>query len=300
MEMTLDHLLSSIHKIAVLPPEERIAKLRGDYWIGYGRAEQALKRLEDLLGCPKRLRMPNMLLIGPTNNGKTMIVEKFRRQHLPYESEDGNHEIIPVLMMQMPSDPTIQRFYSAITAALGSPITHYPSTARSETIAIKLLKTTQTKMLIIDEIHNLLAGNTSKQREFLNVLRFLGNELQVSIVGVGIKDAYLAIRSDAQLENRFEPLALPLWNNDHEFMRLLASFQKILPLQKPSDLLDSDIRTFILRRSEGTIGEIASLLIQATCVAVRTGEECIDIKILEQTDYRSPTERRRLYESMLY
>jgi hypothetical protein len=298
--MILHHLLPSMHEIAMFPPEERIAKLRGDYWIGYGRAEQALKRLEDLLSHPKRLRMPNMLLIGPTNNGKTMIVERFRRQHLPYESEDGNHEIVPVLVVQMPSDPTIQRFYSAITVALGSPVTHYPSTARSETMALKLLKITQTKILIIDEIHNLLAGSTSKQREFLNVLRFLGNELQVPIVGVGIKDAYLAIRSDAQLENRFEPLALPLWNNDQEFMRLLASFQKILPLQRSSDLLDLDIRTLILMRSEGTIGEIASLLIQATCVAVRSGKECIDIKILEQTDYRSPTERRRLYESMLY
>ena len=58
------------------------------------------------------------------------------------------------------------------------------------------------KFFIIDEIHNILAGSTHKQREFLNILRFLGNELQLPIVGVGIKDAYLAIRSDDQLENR--------------------------------------------------------------------------------------------------
>lgn len=241
-----------------------------------------------------------MLIIGPTNNGKTMIVEKFRRQHLPYESEDKGHEIIPVLSIQMPSDPTIKRFYSAIISALGSPVAMYPSTVRSEIIALKLLRVTQTKIIIIDEIHNILAGNTQKQREFLNILRFLGNELQLSIVGVGIKDAYLAIRSDDQLENRFEPLVLPLWNNNHDFMRLLASFQSVLPLQKPSDLLDSDVRTLILTRSEGTIGEIVSLLIKATCSAIRSGKEYIDYKILKQTEYRSPTERRRLYESILY
>lgn len=176
----------------------------------------------------------------------------------------------------------------------------YPSTDRSEIIALKLLRVTQTKIIIIDEIHNILAGNTRKQREFLNILRFLGNELQLSIVGVGIKDAYLAIRSDDQLENRFEPLVLPLWNNDHEFMRLLASFQSVLPLKKPSDLLGSDVRALILTRSEGTIGEIASLLIKAACLAIRSGKECIDHKILKQTEYRSPTERRRLYESILY
>lgn len=297
--MTLEHLLPSVHDIAILSSEERIAKLYGYYWIGYGRAAQALKKLEDLLHFPKRIRMPNMLFIGPTNNGKTMVVEKFRRQHLPYESEDRNHEIVPVLMVQMPSAPTIQRFYSAILSALGSPIVTYSSTAKSEAMALKLLKVTQVKILIIDEIHNLLAGRIDKQHEFLNVLRFLGNELQVSIVGVGTKDAYLAIRSDDQLENRFEPFILPLWNNDIEFMRLLASFQKILPLREASNLLDLDILTLILTRSEGTIGEIASLLIKAACLAIRSGKECIDLKILEQTEYQSPTERRRLYESMI-
>lgn len=298
--MDLNHLLPSVHAVTALSPEERITKLQSDYWIGYGHAEQALNRLEDLFSCPKRIRMPNMLIIGPTNNGKTMIVEKFRRRHLPYESEKGDHEIIPVLMVQMPSDPTIQRFYSAVIYALGSPISSYSSTVRNEIMALKLLRSTQTKVLIIDELHNILAGGPYKQREFLNLLRFLGNELHLSIVGVGIKDAYLAIRSDDQLENRFEPLILPLWKNDHEFMRLLTSFQSVLPLQKPSDLLDPDIRTLILTRSEGTIGEISSLLTKATCAAIHSGKEYIDLKILEQTDYRSPTERRRLYESILY
>lgn len=73
-----------------------------------------------------------------------------------------------------------------------------------------MLKTTQTKILIIDELHNILAGNNTRQREFLNIIRFLGNELQISIVGVGIKDAYLAIRSDDQLENHFDPFILPI------------------------------------------------------------------------------------------
>jgi hypothetical protein len=190
MEIKLDHLLPAARDTALLSAEQRVTKLQSDYWIGYSRAEQALKRLEELLHSPKRLRMPNMLIISPTNNGKTMIVEKFRRSHLPYESDDGKYEVIPVLMVQMPSDPTIQRFYAAIITALGSPVTRYPSTTRYETMALQLLSATKTKILIIDELHNILAGNGHKQREFLNLLRFIGNQLQLSIVGVGIKDAF--------------------------------------------------------------------------------------------------------------
>jgi DNA polymerase III delta prime subunit len=38
--------------------------------------------MKDLLNFPKRTRMPNLLLVGPTKNGKTtMIVEKFHRAH---------------------------------------------------------------------------------------------------------------------------------------------------------------------------------------------------------------------------
>ena len=196
----------------------------------------------------------------------------------------------------MPSSPTISRFYASILAAGGAPALNYRSVVKYETVAIKILQTIQTKILIIDELHNILVGNANNQREFLNVLKFIGNQLQISLIGAGTKEAYYAIRSDPQLENRFEPLVLPLWKNDAEFIRLLGSFQKVLPLQLPSDLLDADIRAEILARSEGTIGEISSLLTQVACEAILSGKERIDRESIEQTQYRSPTERRRLYD----
>ena len=43
-------------------------------------------------------------------------------------------------------------------------------------------------MLIIDELHNMLAGGPAVRREFLNLIRFLGNVLRIPIVGVGTED----------------------------------------------------------------------------------------------------------------
>ena len=116
---------------------------------------------------------------------------------------------------------------------------------------------------------------------------------------MGTRDAYLAIRGDDQLENRFHPLLLPLWEEGEEFARLLASFETVLPLREPSQLAATPLRELILRRSEGTIGEIALLLTQATATALRQGEERIDSTLIEQTDYQSPTVRRRLIEREL-
>jgi hypothetical protein len=73
----------------------------------------------------------------------------------------------------------------------------------------------------------------------------------------------------------------------------------VLPLQKPSPLLDAEVRSLILSRSEGTIGEIMTLLTRAACEAIISGQEFIDQAILERTKYNSPSERPRLYESMV-
>lgn len=118
-------------------------------------------------------------------------------------------------------------------------------------------------------------------------------------VVTGIRDAYLAIRSDDQLENRFHPLLLPLWEPGEEFARLLASFETVLPLREPSHLASSPLYELILRRSEGTIGEIAALLICATAEALLHGEECINCAGIERADYHPPSIRRRMVEREL-
>ncbi|GGA02890.1 TniB family NTP-binding protein [Dyella caseinilytica] len=296
----LPHLTTHAKKIALLPDSERIQHIRSDRWIGYTKALHILERLDDLLAWPPKQRMPNMLLIGPTNNGKSMIIERFRRKNHVVHKRYSAIEKLPVVALQMPSDPTISRFYSMLLFELGAPPA-YPRAriAELELSAIKLLEAVGAKMLIIDEIHNILAGQRNHRLEFLNLLRYLGNSLRIPIVGVGIQEAHLAIRSDPQLENRFEPIPLPRWVQGEELQSLLASFAASLPLKQPSNLQQVDMAQYLLERSEGTIGEIARLLSAAAETAISTGEESINRKTLLQTPYESPSDRRRAFERVL-
>ncbi|MHC8609986.1 TniB family NTP-binding protein (plasmid) [Paenarthrobacter ureafaciens] len=293
----LSHLHPSVRAAARLPANERVELIRADRWIGYPRAVEAVARLESLLSWPDKQRMPNLLLIGPTNNGKSMIVEKFRRGHPPVAEPE--RERIPVLCVQMPSEPSVLRFYIALLAALGAPLQPRRRLADVEQISLKLLRLTGVRMLVIDELHNILAGQGNSRREFLNLLRFLGNELRIPIVGVGTREAYLAVRSDDQLENRFEPIVLPLWKTGEDTLSLLASFAAALPLQRASDIATADMAQYLLARSEGTIGELARLLTTAAIAAVESGEERINRRTLVMADYAGPTERRRLFEREL-
>ncbi|MEI8062418.1 MAG: TniB family NTP-binding protein, partial [bacterium] len=196
----------------------------------------------------------------------------------------------------MPSDPKISRFYSILLHGLDVNLRHRPRVSDLEIMALQMLKNLNVRILIIDETHNILAGTTAAQREFLNLLRFLGNQLKIPIVCVGTKEAYFALRSDDQLENRFEPFTLPLWKDDQELASLLASLASTLPLQKPSLLTDPELIRFLLDKSEGVIGEIITLLNNAAILAIESGEERINKKILARIDYLSPTERRRVSE----
>ncbi len=293
----LSHLYRAAQEIARLPDEERLRYVRADRWIGYPRTTAALERLETLFSWPSKQRMPNLLLIGPTNNGKSMIIEKFRRTHPLISHED--REEIPVLVVQMPSEPSVTRFYTALLAALGAPLRTRYRIAELEQLVLRLLRAASVRVLVIDELHNVLGGRSDTRREFLNLLRFLGNELRIPLVGVGIRDAYLAIRADDQLENRFQPFTLPRWEPDDDACSLLASFAAAFPLRRPSAIANPEMASYLLTRSEGTIGELTHLLTDAAVAAIESGEEAINQRALLLAPYAGPTERRRLFEREL-
>jgi hypothetical protein len=294
----LSHLHPAAQAIARLPSAERLRYVRADRWIGYTRATDALGKLEALFTWPSRQRMPNLLLTGPTNNGKSMIIEKFRRTHPPVSHED--REEIPVLAVQMPSDPSVGRFYTTLLAATGAPLRGgSPRVADLEQLALRVLRAAGIRVLVIDELHNVLSGQGGRRREFLNLLRFLGNELRIPLAGVGTREAYLAVRSDDQLENRFAPVILPRWEPGADACSLLASFTASFPLRRPSRIATTEMAAYLLTRSEGTIGELASLLTAAAVAAIESGEEAISQRTLLMADYAGPTERRRMFEREL-
>lgn len=293
------HLSPQTQQALGLPAEQRIERIRAPRWIGYPRAQTVLAKLEDLLTYPRSHRMPNLLLVGETNNGKSMLVERFRSRHPARDNPRGEGVVVPVLVIQAPPTPDEGRFYNAILERLFAPYRPHDRVDRKQTQVLKLLGLVHLQMLIVDEVHHILAGNLNKQRGFLNVLKYLGNELQVPIVGVGTKDAFRAIQTDPQLANRFEPTALPRWNFDNDFLRLLVSFERMLPLHLASNLHETTLATKLLAMSEGYLGELSKLLTHASVMAVTSGAERIDAKLLDGVDWTPPSERRRQAERLL-
>lgn len=291
--MSADHLHPEVRPLLEENERERIKAIAHPRWIGYTRAREVLARLEDLLTHPKTHRMPNLLLVGETNNGKTQIVNRFQQLHPAYDHPTSDGIILPVLIVRAPPVPDEHRLYNRILETLGAPYKHKENIDKKQFQVFRVLRQLRLKMLVIDEIHDIIAGPLTRQRQFLNVVKDLGNELQIPIVGVGTHDAFAALQTDPQLSNRFEPMLLPRWSPGTESRRLLASFEQVLPLRQPSNLSDPALATRLLAMAEGTIGELSSLLSKAAVQAIRMGSERIEIGMLESIDWIPPSERRR-------
>ena len=299
-ELDLSHLHESAQRIARLPAAERLRYVRADRWIGYPRAAEALERLETLLSWPAKQRMPNLLLIGPTNNGKSMIVEKFRRgPPAGARIRTGNRS--RCWCVQMPSEPSVMPLlHRAAGRARRAAAAPLPALADLEQLVLRLLRGGEVRMLVIDELHNVLAGSGDRRREFLNLLRFLGNELRIPLVGVGTREAYLAIRSDDQLENRFEPLMLPPWEADADTCSLLASFAAPFPLRRPSPIATAEMAALPAHPQRGhhrRAGPPAHR--RAPSRRSSPARRRINQRTLLLAAYAGPTERRRLFEREL-
>ncbi len=273
--------------------KEALVKLRGTRFINYPIADKIVSQLEDLMRFPKVHRMPNLLIVGETNNGKSMIINRFLRLHEPKVHLAGQPSEFPVLVVQAPNVPDEGRLYNSILSQAYIPFRSSSRVDVRQTQVIQILDTIGVKILVIDEIHNILAGTMAKQQQFRNALKYLGNELQIPIVGVGTSEAFFAIQVDKQLENRFDLALVPKWTMGPDFQRLLVSFEAALDLRKSSNLADGKLAQKILALSEGTIGELARLLVSAACHAIDSGTERIDSQMLDICEYIPPSRRAR-------
>jgi replication-associated recombination protein RarA len=276
MNLDLSHLAPECQEEARLPAQDRIARIIVERWINYPKAEMALARLHELLDYPQRDRMPCLLLFGATGMGKTKILRKFLREHPPmFDSRVGVLSARAVCM-QMPPEPDERSFYGELLDGLQAPVTGGMTVHQMRRVVRELMRFVGARVLIIDEVHALLASTYRQQRILLNTLRFLANDLRIPLICAGTADAKRALTTDPQLADRFEAVELPRWHNDEAFSRLLASFEAVLPLQKRSDLVAPPMRRLLLERTQGITVRIVRLLEALAVEAVRSGKERIN------------------------
>jgi Bacterial TniB protein len=230
MTLDLSHLVGSARQQAFESTSTRVRLVQEARWISHVRAQQVLEELQWRYEFPVCSRMPCLLVYGDSGMGKTMVIEKFAREH-PIKV-DAQHGIAKrdILILQMPPAPDERRFYAKLLESLHAPFSPSARLVALEIVALRLLRKIELKMLVIDEVHQMLAGTYREQRRALNLLKSLTNELMIPVVVVGTEDALHAVQTDSQVASRFDPIRRARWTESEAFRNFLVAFGKLLPL----------------------------------------------------------------------
>ncbi len=185
----------------------RIERIRRPRYVEYDAGGQVLARLAWLFDHPKVARPPCSLIYADTNNGKTALAYKFGRDHNPRE-DSPEYGKRPVIYVHTPPFTDLTGFCDAVLRSLKAP--HRPArlSAKWDQL-LQLLGAVGTRMLILDEVNNLLIGKLDQRAMVMNGLNSLGNERSIPVVAMGTQDAVRVFQTDQQLGNRFEPMGLP-------------------------------------------------------------------------------------------
>lgn len=283
------HLHEKFRYVLRLSDRDRIAFLDESRWIGYERAQFILDHLVGLMNKPKKPRMPNLLIVGESNNGKTTLIERFLQRCGEGYVDDESESIRPVIFAQAPPTADEKGLYLSILSQFWAPYKKNGTVPELRYDVINKLRLCKAKLLIIDELHSLLIGPPVKQRQVMNAIKLICNELRIPVVGVGTRDAVRVLYTDPQHASRFDTVSLPLWELNHDFEKLLAGFERVLPLKKPSNLSDPQLATALYGVCEGNLGDLHRLLTECTRDAIESGKECIDLKSVESKSWVKPT-----------
>jgi hypothetical protein len=233
--------------------------------------------------------MPNLLIVGDSNNGKTSIVRHLLELHGEGYVNAEAEAIRPIIVADAPPSADEKGLYISILECFWAPYRATDPTVKLRYQLFHQLRSCQTRIVIIDEFHSLLTGTPVKQREVMNAIKLMCNELMVPIVGVGTLEAVRVLHSDPQHASRFDVVPLPLWSLGVEFQKLIQSWERVLPLKYPSNLSQPDEALTIHTISGGNLGNVHRLLVECAKEAITSGKERIDISILKDKSWLQPT-----------
>jgi hypothetical protein len=279
-----DRLTPEARRLLDAPVVERLAYLRRDHWVGYPLAKKALAAMSALFNAPPRHRMPNLLVIGAPGNGKTHILHHFVEQHPASERPEQYSSRVPVLLINCPPVADRDALFSRMLDALAAPYRERQSCQSKMRVAVQELHKVGTRLIILDELHDCLNGTKLQQRQIVSSIKDFSNAAKIPIVAAGVAAARNALAVEEQLESRFLPLELPAWNlsDGDDYRRLLASFEKLLPLPEPSYLANPTNAKVVYDFAGGTIGRVASLLFLTACKCIESSAPAMTTARIEE------------------
>lgn len=278
-----DHLIPETRILLRKPPEERIAFLRKrlgakvhkdkplGIWIPYERSKLGVKKLREMyLLAADGLTDLGLAIYGPTGVGKSMLIRKL----VDDLTREGICKGGDIVWMDIRETAGEKRLLKAILRELRVDFSSHDDTDTLLDRVLNALKDQEVKMLVFDEIHNLLTGETYTQ-ETLNAIKYLWNNSTTAIVLVGterVKDLIEKEDKDKEMDGRFLQFELHGWigSGDPNYLEFLTLAETRIPLPNPSHLASKRIADMLFEWSRGTARRLLWLIRETAIEAIES------------------------------
>ncbi|MFZ3393948.1 TniB family NTP-binding protein [Rhodococcus sp. 7Tela_A2] len=236
---------------------------------------------------------------GPNALGKSTLVKRWARSRYRYWIRDASVELdflpvwaptpdveadlCPVVWVNLQSSARIKEFDSQFLEFFG-----LPGEGVTRSLTTRMIRAAErhgVKVLVVDDAH-LLKTNWKGGRDVLDHVKHINTELGeqgASIVLIGANLAGGDIVIDPQIAGRLRLITLPMYGADtsadqERWQRLLLDVEdKLLPhlpAGKPG-MLESELAGPLWKRTQGYIGDLARLVIEASIHANADGTHAI-------------------------
>ncbi|MER8008591.1 AAA family ATPase [Streptomyces sp. NPDC094149] len=245
--------------------------------------------------------------------GKTTAVLAFAKKvHRRIIEEEGKytdegHERWPVCRVGLTSNTGMRDFNRAILEYYGHPGRFRGTAAEFGYRALDSVLSTETKLLIVDDLH-FLKWRNKNGIEVSNHFKYIANEFPVTLlmIGVGLEkrglfsegssyeDAVLAQTGRRTTRLNMDPFTISSEQGRQDWRdTLLGVEERVVLADKYPGMLADDLSDELFARSTGHIGSLMTLINRGCQRAVRTGAERLDKELLDQVKNDAASEQAR-------
>jgi len=288
MNTAYPHLSPLALTAMAMPVSQRSDWTCRDRFIVHEQISAIFKVTDMLVNSRGRVRARGLVISGVGGSGKTMVANAVLRRYPEQGNTNATDAAQPVVRITMTNAREASKIFSRTLRALGCPhIASYTNDEREE-LVIELLRAAGVRMLIIDEIQDLLKRSARQMENAFEGIKYLMNEAEISVLALGTEHAQQAMMREEHLVTRFRSVKLPLWRAGQLLANFLDELESSLPLPEPSHLSAPTIQRLLVKASKGRLDLIVERVVFAAALAIEEGISRIDERFLERAESEIP------------